>query len=183
MVRHFLPCLPEEVKGDWMPAEDLWGPGLWNLLHRLAELESFPEQVRILCQWLREQRAREEKPDGAVDFALESIYAEPLTARMETLPGLIGLGHRQFQRRFRAAVGLNAKRFHRLVRLYRLVRQELLNLNPQGSYLNSALDLGFYDQAHVIHDFQDLTGRSPANFLREARSRTHFYNSPRGPRT
>ena len=181
MVRHFLPCLLGDVSRDWMPAEDLWGPGIRNLLHRLADTDSFPGQARLLCAWLREQRNRQEKLDGAVDFALESIYADPAAARMEALPELIGLGPRQFQRRFKAAIGLSAKRFHRLVRLYRLVRQEILN--PGQIYLDAALDLGFFDQAHVIHDFQELTGRSPANFLREAGARTHFYNPSRGRRT
>jgi AraC-like DNA-binding protein len=181
MIRHFLPCPPGELGTDGSSAEEIWGSIVDQLLDHLAGCPTFENQMELLCQWLRGQRCRYGKMDSAVDAAVGALYGNPVGVRLEVLARAAGLGARQFQRRFKTMIGLSANRFRRLVRLYRLVRQEMLQPGP--NYLGAALDLGYFDQAHAIHDFRELTGWSPASFLQEARGRTHFYNPSRGRRT
>lgn len=160
-----------------MPAEELWGPSILGLLDRLTAMPSLAARVEHLCIWLRAANARGWRPDHGMDAALAALYEHPEAISLEALAQGAGLGPRQFQRRFKAAHGMSPKRFHGLVRLYRLVRREILE--PHPTYLDSALDLGYFDQAHVIHDFQTLLGATPKTFLKEAKARTHFYNPSR----
>lgn len=177
MLRHFLPCGPGDVGRDWMPAEQIWGASAQELWQRLGDGRTRLHQLKALIAWLRARLARSRGHDGLVDAALASIYVHPRTCRIDAVIEASGLGPRQFERRFKGAVGLSPKHFHVLVRFYRALRQELLH--PGGRYLDSALDLGYFDQAHVIHDFQAFLGMSPARFFLEASTRTHFYNPSR----
>jgi methylphosphotriester-DNA--protein-cysteine methyltransferase len=115
-----------------------------------------------------------------MDRALAMLYEAPGDTSTDTVIRASGLGLRQFQRRFKAIMGVGPKRFQRLARFYKLVRGHVLR--PQHSYLPAALDLGFYDQPHVVHEFRALVGRAPGVFLREVVERTHFYNPSRRSR-
>lgn len=177
MLRHFLPCEPVDVHNDWMPAEDLWGSSIRDLRLRLGDEPTTLRRLKALIDWLRGSLARYSAPDEMADAALSSIYDHPGACRMGAVYTRLGLGPRQFERRFKRATGLNPKHFQILARLYRSIRQEILDPGPR--YVDRALDLGYFDQAHVIHDFQAYLGMSPARYLAEARARTHFYNPSR----
>jgi hypothetical protein len=55
-------------------------------------------------------------------------------------------------------------------------------LDPGRPYLPRALDLGYYDQAHAIHELRQLTGRTPTALFGELETRSHFYNPSRAVR-
>jgi methylphosphotriester-DNA--protein-cysteine methyltransferase len=130
--------------------------------------------VRFLAAWLRIERDRHSRPDAAVDRAIASLYSDPADSRIDTVARTVGLGPRQLERRFDAAVGLGPKRFERLARAYKLVRAQALE--PGQPYLPRALDLGYYDQAHAIHDLRELTGMAPTALFGELAAGSHFYN-------
>jgi AraC-like DNA-binding protein len=174
--RHLLPMATAELPEGLVDASEIWGAETVALRDRLASVSTLSAQSALLAQWLRGMARRWHAPDPAIDAAISRLYErpdEPLDAAL----GETALGNRQFERRFKDAAGLAPKRFQRLARAYKLVRFE--SLTPSESYLPRALDLGFFDQAHAIHEIRDLTGRAPTALFRELATRSHFYNPPR----
>jgi len=176
-IRHFLPMPVQDLPEGILSAESVWGSSVTVLRERLGEAHDFQQRTHWLAAWCRDQYLHHSRPDEPLELALRRLYEAPGHADLEATMHGAGLGPRQFQRRFKAIMGTSPKRFQRLARFYQLVRRKALA--PGGAYLAQALDLGFYDQPHVIHEFQELTGMSPGNFLRELARRTHFYNPPR----
>jgi AraC-like DNA-binding protein len=174
--RHITPCPAADVPEGLPDAADIWGSGAVALRERLGCATSPAEQANVLSVWLRGLGRRLPNLDTAIDAAIERIYARPEDP-IDSAKDLCALETRQFERRFKAATGLGPKRFQRLSRAYKLVRFE--SLAPSESYLPRALDLGFFDQAHAIHDLRELTGRTPTALLAELATRSHFYNRPR----
>jgi hypothetical protein len=174
--RHITPCPAVDVPEGLPDAADIWGETALALRDRLGSAASPAEQVTVLSGWLRGLAGRGLDRDPAIDAAIDRIYARPEDP-IDAARDLAALGTRQFERRFKASAGLDPKRFQRLSRAYKLVRFE--SLAPSESYLPRALDLGFFDQAHAIHDIRELTGRTPAALLAEVATRSHFYNRPR----
>jgi AraC-like DNA-binding protein len=84
-----------------------------------------------------------------------------------------GLPQRTLLARFDDWVGVTPKQLARASRL----RSVLARVEPGAEvrWADIALDCGFYDQAHLVHEFQDLLGLSPDAFLG---GRRHF--SPLG---
>ncbi len=67
-------------------------------------------------------------------------------------------------------LGLSLKTYLRVLRV-NLVLQKL----STSGFVDSALPLGYFDQAHFIHDFKDICGITPTAFLQ---NKSDFYNEP-----
>ena len=75
-----------------------------------------------------------------------------------------GLSDRRFISVFRAEVGLNPKLFNRVRRFERILTDAHRLEVPEWKQL--ALEHGFFDQSHLIRDFVEFSGFSPAAYLR-----------------
>jgi transcriptional regulator GlxA family with amidase domain len=69
------------------------------------------------------------------------------------------LSGRQLERRFHQVVGIRPKLLCRILRFRRLVDATACGTQDWAAL---ALDCGYYDQAHLIHDFREFTGQTPA---------------------
>ena len=77
---------------------------------------------------------------------------------------------RHLNRLFHQSVGMSMKVYLRLLRINRAV----LAMERGGkSFTRLAQDLGYYDQAHFIHDFQRVCGVSPKDYMKNLSA---FYN-------
>jgi len=74
---------------------------------------------------------------------------------------LVGNADRQLRNHFVNDLGLAPKRYLRLQR-FRLVLRSM-SATPV-SWADVALDHGYYDQSHLIRDFQEFLGHSPESF-------------------
>jgi AraC-like DNA-binding protein len=113
--------------------------------------------------------ARIPEPDPRVAEASELvdlILQEPGIRTVDELVARSGLGKRTLQRIFNEYVGVSPKWVIRRYRLHELVEAIQAGDNPEWARL--ALDLGYCDQAHLIHDFKSITGVSPVQFRKEA---------------
>lgn len=109
--------------------------------------------------------------DPAVAFALDQFAGRPEAARIAAVTARIGLSSRRFIERFKAAVGVAPKRYCRILRF-----QRALQGAEQGrpvDWTRIAVDCGYFDQAHFIHDFRLFAGITPTGY--EA-GRTQFRN-------
>jgi AraC-like DNA-binding protein len=133
---------------------------------RIARLESF-----LLEQLRHHVRETEQAPDRLI----EQLYYAP-NLRIDALAEQWGWSSRHLERRFKQAFALTPKRFARLARLHHTLRQ--LALHPAPSTLDIALERGYSDQSHFIHEARALTGLAPGQLQHLLRNGTHYYHSP-----
>ncbi|TAK61521.1 helix-turn-helix transcriptional regulator [Methylobacter sp.] len=69
----------------------------------------------------------------------------------------LGLTERTLERRFLAHVGATPKKYARVVRL----RNAIFQRKTLSTWADVAHTVGYYDQSHMIRDFQELYGISP----------------------
>jgi AraC-like DNA-binding protein len=119
-------------------------------------------------------------PDQAVAFALGEFARRPEATRIAAVTARIGLSPRRFIERFAAAVGVTPKRYCRILRFQRALQgADLAGVDSTRVYLRHvdwtriAMDCGYFDQAHFIHDFRLFAGITPTAY--EA-ARTQFRN-------
>ena len=66
-------------------------------------------------------------------------------------------------RRFAELVGVSPKTFARVVRLGRVVeRARAVPPNEPVNWSALAIELGYYDQSHLVDEFREMTGITPA---------------------
>jgi transcriptional regulator GlxA family with amidase domain len=86
--------------------------------------------------------------------------------RIEQLAARLGVSRQHMAAQFRDKVGLSPKLYARIRRFRRATAA--LKTTPAPDWAQLALDCGYFDQSHLIHDFQEFAGSAPERF--------HFYN-------
>jgi AraC-like DNA-binding protein len=141
------------------PLEDALGSAaksLTEVFRRRAETED--RVARLGERLVRSPRVSE------VQQAIGTLVHERGRISVVDLAEVAGLGDRQLRRACCKHSGLAPKQLARILRFRHAVTRLQQGLADDGAGL--ALDCGYYDQAHMIRDFRELAGTSPAKFLR-----------------
>ena len=145
-----------------IPLELLWGRRRSTALReRLLESRSPDAKLNAIEDALREAWI----PAGlhpAVAFALTAFDRVPLTTSITAVTNVIGLSAKRFIERFRIEVGMTPKRYCRIRRFQQAVARA--HGGHQVDWARVALDCGYFDQAHFIHDFRSFAGLTPTAY-------------------
>lgn len=128
----------------------------------LQAREETCRQLRFINDYLLNKFAVLYPVDRQVTATVNLITQTCGTVPVKQLLERVCLCQRQFERRFKASVGVSPKMFSRIVRFNHTRHQ--LKAHPRQSLLDTAVDCGYYDHAHLIKDFMMLSGNSPAVF-------------------
>jgi len=74
----------------------------------------------------------------------------------------LGLSQRRFIELFRTQVGLTPKAYCRVRRFHNLLR--VVHPLREVDWSQVALDSGYHDQSHFIHEFREFSGFSPTQY-------------------
>ncbi|MBJ6764317.1 AraC family transcriptional regulator [Myxococcaceae bacterium JPH2] len=163
--RPFLSVALNELTGTQLCLDTLWPRALadeWT--ERLLEAPG-PEASLEVMEELLLGRLPLLKPDAALAHAVQRIWASRGQVTVESLESTLGVGARQLERRFQAAVGLAPKVLCRIARMQHAV--EWLKRTPTLPGAQLALAAGYFDQAHLVREFRALVGVSPGAYARE----------------
>jgi len=137
-------------------ADALWSGELSNL-ERIALIEA------DLLARLRQQAAEPASSDVLIRQALAALDDSHGTVRIEELAAQMRVSRQHMAAQFRANVGLSPKLYARIVRFRRATAA--LREAPSPDFAQLALECGYFDQSHLIHDFQEFSGSAPERFL------------------
>ena len=132
-----------------------------ELRERLLEAETLHERFQVLEYFLDAMRT-DDPPDAAIRHALRVFRRVPLTRKMGDIAESLGMSSGKFIRTFQDRVGLTPKLHCRVRRFQAALRFIGAENRPAWSQL--ALECGYYDQAHMIHDFKTFSGLAPTSY-------------------
>ena len=148
------------------PLEDLWRGAAGGIREQLLASPSVDAMFAVLERSLLAHLVRPLDLHPAVAFARVRICRAPHIATVSGIVDRIALSQRRFIELFRDQVGLTPKAFCRVRRFQRVL--ESVHRRSSVDWAQVALDSGYYDQAHFIHDFQGFSGLTPAAYLAKA---------------
>lgn len=91
---------------------------------------------------------------------------------VDQLAGDAGISSRQLERRFLREIGIGPKLLGRILRFQQVFRAvERLD----AAWASIAVECGYYDQAHLIRDFNQFAGQTPSVLLAEQSSLTESF--------
>jgi AraC-like DNA-binding protein len=151
-----------DLEDAYAGLDSLWGAGARRLRERLAEASSRADRVHLVESFLLGRAAPRLAPHPRVALALEALD-DPTVLRVADLRARTGLSAKQLIALFRDEVGIAPKTFWRIHRFQAAVRR--LEGAPARGGAELAADLGYFDQAHLIRDFQAFAGLSPRAYL------------------
>ena len=148
--------------------ETLWGPAAGRLRERLCEARTSAERFQLLQEALLSRLCDGVEKHYAVSGALEMFARNQTGPRVREAAKYLGLSQRRFIQVFKAEVGMTPKLFSRIQRFQQT--RTFIQQNPSPNWAVVALDLGYFDQSHLIREFHEFAGLSPTEYLSRHRS-------------
>jgi AraC-like DNA-binding protein len=142
--------------------DDLWGASARTLRARLQATPSPGGRLRLLEAELAARLHHAAPVDPMVRQALHVLHTQPASTSIEAVRRACGASPAQFIRRFEAVVGLTPKRYTRVLRFERALAA-IARDAPQD-WAAFAVDAGYFDQSHLIHEFKRLSGLTPTAY-------------------
>jgi AraC-like DNA-binding protein len=143
---------------------ELIGNDIGELWLRLAEKNTFQERIRVAQEYLL-PFARNALKKTLIMETAQLAYSRNGAVGIQDLANQSALSLRQYERRFVTEVGFTPKLFARIARFQTAV--DVKRVNPQRSWLSVAHQLGYFDQMHMVRDFQILAGSAPTELFRQ----------------
>jgi AraC-like DNA-binding protein len=148
--------------------ETLWGPSAGRLRERLCEARTSAERFQLLQEALLSRLCHGVEKHYAVSAALEMFGKNQAGPTVREAAKYLGLSQRRFIQVFKAEVGMTPKLFSRIQRFQQT--RTLIHQNPSPNWAPLALDLGYFDQSHLIREFLEFSGLSPTDYLNRHKS-------------
>ncbi|MDI1277925.1 helix-turn-helix transcriptional regulator [Methylobacter sp.] len=123
---------------------------------KLSNMRTAKERVQCVEDFLLAILNRDNE-DLLIQKACRDLSASNGNYPIRMLARNLGLTERTFERRFLNHVGATPKKYARVVRL----RNAIFQRKTLSTWADVACAVGYYDQSHMIHDFQELYGISP----------------------
>jgi len=155
-----------------------------DLVAIAADAPLISQKIAAVEDWLA-RRVRDRKYDSRLVGLAAKIIRRRGQLSVDQLAKDAGVSGRQLERRFLREIGVGPKLLCRILRfqqVFRAVEQ------TDAGWAAVAADCGYYDQAHLIRDFQQFARQTPSvllahtsplteSFTRKNRT-SHFSNTP-----
>ena len=165
----FLGVPASELADIHVDLEALWGIPTQDLREQLCAAADPAKRFRVLEKALVARLKNTSEEHRAVRAALDIFGRDAGEARTRDLAAHLGLSQRHFIKVFSKQVGVTPKLFGRVQRFQRAA--DLTRSNSTPDWADIAAACGYFDQSHLIHDFQTLSGLSPTEFHRQRSER------------
>ena len=141
---------------------DIWQSRASELTEQIALAHDMAARVLLIEEALLEL-LNQNGHDYMVEECLRRIKAHSGQLRVAQLAKDLGLSSRQLTRRFHNTVGLTPKEFARVSRFLHVLR--CLSEGQQRSLTETAVACGYFDQAHLNHEFREMAGMAPGELF------------------
>lgn len=142
-----------------------------DLVAGVVDVPSLPQKIAAAETWLIKRLCDCESDSGFVDLAA-NILRLGGRITLDQLAADAGMSGRHLERRFLRDVGIRPKLFCRILRFQQVFRA--LEQDSTG-WAGVAVDCGYYDQAHLIRDFQQFARQTPTVLLAHTGSLTESF--------
>ncbi|MBD3419209.1 MAG: helix-turn-helix domain-containing protein [Chitinivibrionales bacterium] len=156
-----------------IPFEDLAGREALELENKVVSANSIDERVKCIESFLLKRIPEKTDDLRRMDAVQETIRALRAETSVEDLASRACLGYKQLSRIFTRFIGMTPKQYLKIVRF-----QHSLHVKqhaPHISLTRLAMNCGYYDQAHFIRDFKEITGMTPRRFFALSDAYSDFF--------
>jgi AraC-like DNA-binding protein len=154
-----------ELKDKVVSFADLFGSQGLRLQQAVMGAVSLSEKIQQTEAFLlRLLGGRSRAADPKIAASLQLIQKHNGAIAIHQLANALCCHTRQLERQFNTVVGLSPKRFCNVVRAHAFLK----HLQAHSHLTSKAYDTGYFDQAHLIREFKQITGLTPSQYLKKA---------------
>jgi len=170
----FLRANVGELTDRQVSIEDIWGSGGRLFEEELRGAPDDLSRLGVAARFLLERLEDREAPERHVERAIARMLRRRGPVHVEGLARDFGISRRHLERAFRDETGFTPMGLGRVIRFQNVFQA----LSSEGDWVSVAIACGYYDQSHLIRDFQEFAGEAPRAFLREEGAFGRVFLSP-----
>ena len=153
---------PVAIRDLMRPASELLGMGALALARSIAKADDDVAVANAWQQWLAPRIETAPLPDPTVRMVVRLLIDSDGTFPIASAAAEAGLGVRQLERRFSAAVGLTPAQFARVRRVRAAIGKIMAG---ERSVPHLVTQLGLADAAQFTREFRGVTGLAPQQLM------------------
>jgi len=143
-------------------ASDIFGNHAAFVNEQLFNAGNYPKMIQIVEDFLKQVIRQKNMYTHPVRKIARLMMQDADKHSLDWFIKESFLCQRQFDRKFDELVGVNPKRFLRIIRFDKAFRMK--NRFPKKDWLSIAIECGYHDYQHLVKDYKEFTGLSPAQF-------------------
>lgn len=144
-----------------------------RLEDKLSAASSFLERISIVEEFLFRQLLNTLNPNSArIENCINTINHSKGLVDIHSLASEACLSRKQFERTFSNYIGVSPKQFLN-IRFQNALHEKSKHKNISLTELT--YKCGYYDQSHMINDFQQLSGLSPKEYFNECEPVSDYF--------
>ncbi len=152
----------KEMENTAIPLQKLFGKEGQEIEEKILNVHLTSERIKLIEPFLLKRLTDNETIDRIVKSTVETILTANGQLSVDELSKQANINRRQLERKFSSAIGLSPKQLSKTIRLQASLK---MMLNKKFTSLTAlAYENEYYDQAHFIKDFKELTGFTPKEF-------------------
>lgn len=162
----FLKAPVSRITGKKIPIPAIFTSFSRQLEEEVLNMQDHGDRVERMEKFLRDHIPEPDPTAARISAIVDRIWDDRHLTKVDDLVLEFGISKRTLQRLFQQYVGVSPKWVIRRYRLHEAAEQ--LTEGTRINWLDLALKLGYYDQAHFINDFKTIVGRSPEEYAKQA---------------
>jgi AraC-like DNA-binding protein len=159
----FLPFPVSDLSDQALSLETLWGAEVADLRGRLCSATTPAARFALLERFLLSRLDRSRTSHPALACAIAGLQDAARFPTIASLAGHIGLSQTRLVQVFRDAMGMTPKQYARLSRFQCVLAR--LDTGEAVDWADTVFACGYFDQSHLIHEFQAFAGLTPGQYL------------------
>lgn len=157
--RQFFGLPMSEMRDRMIGLDDALGFDGIALRERLGEAPDWDARFDIAEGFITGRLAEAHTPSTEIAWAYRTVVESGGRTRIAALAGEIGWSRKHLAAKFTDAIGIGPKTLSRIVRFNRALS---LSRRQDDDWAGIAADCGYADQAHLVREFRQLAGETPA---------------------
>jgi AraC-like DNA-binding protein len=142
---------------------DVYGADAHRFLAEVRDRTTWAERFAVVDAFLLRAAEQGRRPAPEVSRAWHLLSATGGRIPIRDIAADVGWSHKHLIARFTAQIGLPPNAVARLTRFERVVART--RTGRVGRWSQVAADAGYADQPHLIREFREFAGTTPAGFL------------------
>ncbi len=155
-----------DIRDTVAEADLVFGRHFCDLRDRLLFETSVERMFQLVEGFLLQQACDMVQGNDAtkcIEYAVSRMVRYPTQRCLYQLSDEIGYSQKHFIDLFRQQVGITPKQYLKIMRFQKAIRA--IESRHMIRWSEIALQSGYYDQAHFIHDFKFFSGFTPSEYL------------------
>lgn len=162
-----------ELTNQCFDAENIFSKNIRFIHERLQHAKSYDEMLLIADRFIAALVSNARKDIHLLDSVSKFMLQHDGNISLDWLAKESCLCVKQFKRKFNERVGVNPKKYARIIRFTKAFNTK--NAYPNWDWLRIAIECDYFDYQHLVKDYKDFTGLTPNEFhLLENNSPEHI---------